>query len=573
MRRMRIPAILFIALVLPFSACSCDEEPGANGDAGVPGGGDGTTGGGDGTTGNDGSDDNDGSTDNDGSDDNDGSGGGDGEVDAGNPLEEPLSEFCRGQGTVVTVGGTGECAGDIAEETFQFALCTCDTAEVQSNLELDAFDSRLGTYGATIAGGGVNISNDGHLGVNGALDMEGKLTVRGAAYIGGGGFNVGAQSLVVSTIYAAGDAVQENSETALGRNAYFNGNVVGRYAIAGDLHVPPTATVSMTTASMVGGVIVREAIPSLLPCPCGEDEILKVEDITAFGAMNNDNLARAGTSSLAFTLTSTAYEEGGPAVLSLPCGRYYLTRINQPAGLTIIAEGRTVLFVDGDMLIGGNFTLELLEGAEADIFVRGSLAVGSAARFGDPDAPSKVRTYVGGAGTITLSASAIFGGNLYAPRAEVIFDASSNLYGAVFARRARFDGSANIHFDSAIRGAGASCEQPDGGPGDNDGGPGNGDAGDAGIDTPNDGGPGNGDGGPGDGDGSPGNGDGGPGNGDGGPDAGGDPPAMCDGCGQCGDLACLIPDGMTEGMCGPCSDDLDCCAPYVCIGGFCTINI
>lgn len=433
-------------------------------------------------------------------------------VDGGNPLEQPLSEFCTGEGTVVTVSNGGDCAGEIAENIFQFALCACETIDVQSTLELDAFDSRLGPYGSTSTSG-TNIRDDGNLGLNGALNMDGKLTVRGAAFIGGGGFSVGAQSLVSSTIYAAGDAIQENSSTTLGRNAYFAGNVEGRFQIAGDLHVPPTATVARSTN--ISGALFRESIPPLRPCACGADEILDIAAITEFGSTHNDN-----------AVTSSVSVQGG--VLRLPCGRYYFPELVQAGGLTIIAEGRTVLFVDGDFTIDGNFQLMLEPGAEVDIFVRGSLSVGASARFGDPNQPSSVRTYVGGTGTITLSASAVFGGNLYAPRSDVVFDASSNLYGSLFAKTARFDGSANIHFDSAVRAAGDSCEeeppQPDGG---SDGGP---------VTDP-----------------------------DTGPDTGLDASSPADGAMSSNDGGNAMPD--------PCDDDLDCRAPLVCVGGTCTIQL
>ncbi|MCK6549608.1 hypothetical protein L6R52_27480, partial [Myxococcota bacterium] len=46
----------------------------------------------------------------------------------------------------------------------------------------------------------------------------------------------------------------------------------------------------------------------------------------------------------------------------------------------------------------------------------------------------------------------------------------------------------------------------------------------------------------------------------------------CTGCGQCGDLACIIEPGMSSGMCEACTSDLDCCAPYVCISGSCRLN-
>ncbi|MCK6550614.1 hypothetical protein L6R52_32550, partial [Myxococcota bacterium] len=391
----------------------------------------------------------------------DGAIGGDGGLtpgdDGGSPLEEPLSSFCSGEGSVVIVGASGECAGELAEETFQFAVCACDTITAQSTLTLDAFDSTRGTYGSTLAMGGVNILDDGHLGTNGPLMMPGKLTVHGTAFIGGGGLAVGSQSLVTSTVYANGDAVQGNSSTTLGRNAFFNGDVSGRFEIAGDLHVPPGATISQGTLDRLGGSVVRTMIPAVRPCPCAESELLDIGALTEFGRTHNDNAVTR-------VLTSTTWENGeGPSMITLPCGRYYVTRIVTPSQLVIRAEGRTVLFVDGDMTIGGSFNLELADGAEVDLFIKGSLSVGASARFGTPSAPSKVRTYVGGAGQIVLSASAVFGGNLYAPRADVIFDASADLYGALFARTADFSGSASIHFDSAIRSAGDSCEMPDAG--------------------------------------------------------------------------------------------------------------
>lgn len=526
----------FALLLAPLSACSCDDDPGGSGeDSGSNGDPDGGGAQMDGA-----------SRDGAGLDE-DGGPGADGGAGDGSPLEQPLSEFCEGMGsTVVVVGGGGECAGDLAEETFQFGLCACDTVQVQSNLELDAFDSNLGAYGAAIPGGGINRSDDGNLGINGLLDMQGKLTARGSAYIGSGGFSVGASSLVTGLTYAAGDAVQDNSSTTLGYNAYFSGNVEGRFDIAGDLYVPVTATVSAATRSNLGGNLIRRDIPAVRPCPCEPSEILDIAALTRWAETHNDNQVER-------VLTSTSYQDGGPGTLSIPCGRYYLTRVNQPGGLDLRAEGRVVLFVDGDFTIGGSLGITIAPGAELDLFVAGQLSVGASARFGDPSAPSKVRTYVGGSGPITLSASAVFGGMLYAPRSEVVFSASSDLYGALYCNSADFSGSAAVHFDTAVRSAGRACEMPDGGvdagPGADgglDGGPGadaNVDL-DAAVDA---------------------------GAADvGAPDSG---PTGCNGCGQCGNLACIIPPGAGSGVCEACQSDLDCCAPLVCQGGQCQFNL
>lgn len=532
---MRLCPLSFVLLFAPLTACSCGDDPGGSGDdLGLvdPDGGSGDAGGNPDGSRNDGS-----VTDQDGGLDRDGGG------TDGSPLEQPLSEFCEGMGnTVVVVGGGGECAGELAEETFQFGLCACDTVQVQSTLELDAFDSNLGGYAIALPGGGNNRSDDGNLGINGQLDMQGKLTARGSAYIGSGGFAVGASSLVTGLTYAAGDAVQDNSSTTLGYNAYFSGDVEGRFDIAGDLYVPATATVSAATRNNLGGSVIRREIPAVRPCPCEPAEILDIPALTEWAATHNDNRVER-------VLTSTSYQNGGPATLNLPCGRYYLTQVNQSGGLDIRAEGRVVLFVDGDFTVGGSLGITIAQGAELDLFVAGQLSVGASARFGDPGAPSKVRTYVGGNGPINLSASAIFGGMLYAPRSDVVFSASSELYGALYCNSADFSGSAAVHFDTAVRSAGRACEMPDGGV-------------DAGPTA--DGGPG--DGGP-------------PADAGTNPDASADAGAPdggqsgCNGCGQCGNLACIIPPGANTGMCEACQSDLDCCAPLVCQGGQCQFNL
>jgi hypothetical protein len=600
-------------LSLLFYGCSCDEDPAGGNDTGGVGTNDGTTGGGDGSTGaRDGGFDPDGNPinpdatggdsglgpsdlgfDSDGNPiepdgatgddsgvgpsdlgfDSDGNaiepdsgpaGGDSGPVGAdasrdGGALEEPLSRFCTGMGSVVVVGEGGACAGEIAENTFRFALCACRGVEVQSNLELDAFDSTRGAYGASLPGGGTNIIADGHLGLNSALNMTGKLTVMGSGFIGGGGITVGPQSLVSANLYAAGPANQPNADTTVGRNALIGGNITGRYVVVGDLYIPAGATFPQTT---VMGQVIRRAVPRTTPCPCAASEILNIAALTTYGRTHNDN-----DETMAVTSTTWA-NDMGPDRLELPCGRFYLTRVIHSGSLTIRALDRTVLYVDGDFMIGGNFNLELAPGAELDLFVRGSLTVGAAARFGSQAEPSAVRTYVGGTSTITLSASAIFGGNLYAPRAHVVFSASSNLYGSLFAKSVEFAGSANVHYDSAIRTASQTCEEPvDGGPGV-DAGRDGGVVGDTGIrdtgirDT----------GLAGDGgfrDATPDSGI----NADTGirPDTGVPPDSgvpQCTGCFQCGDQSCI------NGQCAPCRDDFDCCAPYVCNGmGQCVLPI
>src|SRR5690606_3910480 len=83
------------------------------------------------------------------------------------------------------------------------------------------------------------------------------------------------------------------------------------------------------------------------------------------------------------------------------------------------------------------------------------------------DRPSSVRTYVGG--QMTLSASSEFAGNVYAPNANVFFNGNAKVFGSLFVNIANFGAAAEIHYDEAIRVAGAECPpgqvpQPDAGP-------------------------------------------------------------------------------------------------------------
>jgi hypothetical protein len=442
----------------------------------------------------------------------------------GGALEEPLSQFCTGEGTVVQIGEGmgGLCAGEVAEEAFQFALCACrDIVDAQSQLNVDSFDSSLGTYGATVAGGGVNIGDDGNIGINHQLvRFDAQLNLRGSIFIGGGGLGVRGSSYISRNVVAAGSSTGAPAATTIERNMFNDGDVTGRYIINGDLHVPSGANVTQTT---VNGMTIEEPIRTRLPCACGPNEILDIPAVTEYGRTHNDN-------DETMVVTSTAWENGGPSNIVLPCGRYYITRINQPGSIRIVAEGRTVLFVDGD-ITAQSLSIELEGDAEMDIFVNGNIDLQAATDFGQVDAPSKVRTYVGGTGAIDLTASAFFGGNLYAPRADVFFGASANMFGALVARDIYFAGSADIHFDSAIRGAGDTCEEP---PVGTDGGvPDGGDAGS--VDAT--------------------------------PDAG--MGEMCTDCSECG-----APSGCrADGTCGECESDADCCAPLLCVAGACMLQI
>lgn len=477
-------------------------------------------------------------------------GGDGGPADAGDPLLQPLEEFCRGSGGAVRIGTTSQCLDELATQTFRYGLCVCDDLAVDAQLSLDAFDSTTGPYG------GANVLADGHLGLErAALALDGRLLARGSVFVGGPGFSVGPTSRVEGSLYARGTARQENAATTIGRNAFVDGDVLGRFTIGGDLQVPRGAGVDGTVR--VSGQLRRAPVPAIAPCGCDAAQRVDVTGVTAWAARHNDNASLAGFDARAWA------SGGGPSVLRLPCGRYWVSNIQHQGGLRIVAEGRVVLFVDGDLVAESGLDVGLAPDAEMDLFVAGDLRVQGAVTFGSTTAPARFRTYVGGGGAIDLSSAARFGGNLYAPSAPVRFGASARLYGSAFVGSAEFPASATIHYDRAIRAEGEVCVTPDGGVAD--GGPG-----DAAPDA----------GGGGDAGGAP---DGGvgldagpsPDAGGGGLDSGDPDPGNvgCSRCGSCGELACVPDPAGGPNVCGACVSDLDCCAPALCTRGRCSTGL
>jgi hypothetical protein len=435
----------------------------------------------------------------------------------GNPLDDSYDAFCAGAGTVVSVGNgvTDLCLGQVAAQTFQFGLCACTELIADgSQVLVDSFDSRDGPYGAGTAG------NSGSVGVNGRANINVQMEVHGSMIIGGpGSVSVGdcgestpdncelhlpngGNNTVTGDLYVNGDALADG-RCPVGNDAYVTGSIDG-FEVGRDLY---TSRVDLVSAD-VTGTTYAITVPVVDPCPCSADQLLDITAIVGFGQTHNDNAVVP--TPLAPDLYANA-AVSGPPVLELPCGRFYLAGIEQSQGLTLHATGRTVLFVNGNF-VANALQVQLDEGAEVDIFVTGDMSFGSSSNLGSIEHPSSVRTYVNG--QLALGAQATFGGLIYAPHADVVFNASANIYGALFVDSAQFSGNTEIHFDTAVRAAG-TCE-----PGEGEG------EGETGC-------------------------------------------TACDIDNQCGDQACVVAPGATVGGCQACTSSLDCCFPQVCLDGGC----
>jgi cytoskeletal protein CcmA (bactofilin family) len=348
----------------------------------------------------------------------------------------------------------------------------------------------------------------GSVGVNGRYANLAVSRLGGSLYAGGNVTPIGDHDFR-GMLQCGGNATAAG-DVHVFHDAYVAGNITGvRFRIDGDLHVPASSVVGL---SVDAENVVRQPVTVPPPCRCDPADLVDIAGFIAARATSNDNGA-IGLTPDAWASVST------PTDVVLPCGRYYVDAISVVSSLTLHATGRTALYVAGDLRTLGSFRVVLDNpAAEFDLFVGGNMALGGVLRLGSEDYPSRVRTYVAGEGDITLGGDLRLGGNLYAPRARVVAAGPLEVFGSIFARALLEAGVVKVHYDRDVLHAGDSCDGPrvlDGGVVPRQ---------DAGI-----------------------------------------PPTACSTCEDCGNQACV------NGTCGACRTMTDCCAPLVCLDGFCDV--
>lgn len=436
-------------------------------------------------------------------------------ADAGRrPDGGPISrtEYCEGSGPPIIIGDQGGsggdvCTGDIAQVTFRYAICSCESPVGTDELVTDAFDSSLGRYTPGGRGGAV--------GTNGSYTATGLARIGGALWVSGSGASqVTNEHTVLGELHVQGNLTV--AEMSVDRDAYVGGNLTTQSLdINGDLHIPAGRDI---TGTVDANATLRQPVTVSRPCACDPSELVDIAGFIGAHAQVNDN-AEVGLDPdvLADVNTST--------VLALPCGRFYLSRIRGTAPIRITIEDRTALFIGGDVTTTGTLELVLAPGAEVDVFIGGSLTATDQLELGSADAPAKARLYIGGQDDITLTNEALLAGNVYAPRAEMVVTDAIEVFGSIFVKRLRFTNKLTVHYDRAILEAGEGCVDPV--PPGPDAGVADAGGADAGA-----------------------------------PDVG---PAsdLCMDCTDCGNQACM------NGVCGACLTNADCCSPLVCRGGTC----
>jgi hypothetical protein len=437
--------------------------------------------------------------------------------------------MCTGGGPPITVpvGGMTDCTGTLTAISFTFGLCTCHDVGAPSlggAQLIDGYNSALGPY--TPGGLGAGVGTDGaYITGGGSTQIYGDLWSSSAS-----GISLHASTNVYQQTHVLNQLNQTGSMITTMGSGYVGGPLLGRGSFGNTLHTTNCATVPATFSypSCMSGPI---SFPP--PCACGPSDLIPIGTIVPYYAVpaHNDN-ASIGLSPSLFD------SPGGPGRLDLPCGHYYLDRMNVTSTTTTIAvHGHTALFIGGSVYATSALTFAVDPTATFDLFIAGTLVATTTLTTGSPAFPVNMRVWVGGvaanagapctlnadcwsetctagtcaAGAVTtqpfsvdLHASVNLAGDFYAAYGEFHSHSSLDMYGAIFAGYYQEDASTAIHYDRASDSAGAICPPPPGG---------------------------------------------------------------CSTCRDCGNQACIA------GMCSSCTDSSQCCAPLVCQGGMCVSTI
>jgi hypothetical protein len=336
----------------------------------------------------------------------------------------------------------GACTGQVAQDTFAAALCSCADTNIAGYLRTrglgDSDDA-----GDLVGSVGVN----GDYSTNGYANVGGNFTVAGSRDILFGGLLQAGQDLF---FHPAADVA---GVVKVGRDAWLADELraFGRVAIERDLYTADGAGFRGIALVDVGGARHTQQVSIAPPCACGSGQIIDVAALVDDARSNNDD-ASIGLDPDALKLTV-----GIGTPLELPGGRFYLNQIGGVGGIKLRVTGKTALFVGDDLLATGAFRIELAPDAELDLFVRDNLAITGAALFGDRARPSATRVYVGGTGDITVAGYGAFVGNLYAPTANILVGGFGQVYGSLFGKNIDAAGFLSVAYDASIQQTGKGC--------------------------------------------------------------------------------------------------------------------
>ncbi len=228
------------------------------------------------------------------------------------------------------------------------------------------------------------------------------------------------------------------TDAALGVNG--NLDVHAALTVNGSVQLTSDYVLGASPQVQIGGAVFAPANP---PCNCAPANRLDFSALAAAAASANDDAAQG--------LDPTAFDGlSASRSVTLPCGRYYFTQLASSADVELLVQGRVQVLIAGNVELDHSLSVHLGAGASLDLLVVGTVRVSGDLQLGSQADAARVRSYVGGSGTIDLGGTSTLAGVLYAPQAELVTRGPLTSYGALLVRRAALGGALQVHYDVAL---------------------------------------------------------------------------------------------------------------------------
>lgn len=361
------------------------------------------------------------------------------------PSGDGREAYCMGRGPPILLDQRGEqlCAGKLAEQTFRYAVCSCGDFDT-GRLTTRSFEGTISSEaGAAVA-------------VNGALTSSGQMDVGGSLFVSGGDSLILGENAAVRGDLRLGTEARTWGSARVHRDAWIEGGVRG----FGSLHVQRDVyLLPGGSREGVSGAIHESNFVIDPPCPCNPDQRFDIQAMVAGAAIANHN-ADIGLDPGELSDRDRSYER------ELPCGRFYLDRVNIRGGeVTLRVPARTALFIGNNFEVtAGVLRIDTGAEGELDLFVAGDLRLEAWELPAASSRPAGVRVYVAGSRVSLAGVNperTTFVGNLYAPNATVQVRSlfGFEVRGSIFAGRLVTD-DIDVHYDRSILDVGGDCPNP-----------------------------------------------------------------------------------------------------------------
>ena len=346
--------------------------------------------------------------------------------DAGPP---PAMVPCPYLQQTVSAGTRSATVAQLVAGGLGRAICSCTEYVGGGELLVDSFDRAEGPFVSGEAGGDV--------GANLALRFDGPAQIGGSLFVAGPeglGLAPDLEVIVGQDLEVGGPLVGAMASLQVGGDAQVGGRLELRELVVTGVLTQPMGAARNVTAGDDGiGELRTAEVVVEAPCACGANDLLDVVMLV------NEAVPDA-----------TSLPVVPPPVIGSRCEQYELTDIAVDT-LQIMVLESAALLVPGDLQIGGDLTIDTVDGAELDLFIGGNVNVEGRLELGTASGQGPVRIHVGGAGTINLRAGGEMQGALYAPLAELVLGGPLTLSGALIVERVAATSAAlTVHYDRSL---------------------------------------------------------------------------------------------------------------------------